>query len=85
MEGPCAGRPAAAFVSLSCMTPPLPPELADLFQALPESEFREDVSSTEIRLKMASADRGQGLALAAGAGTGAGSSAAVTIGPPVVG
>jgi hypothetical protein len=27
----------------------LPPNLADLFEALPESDFRRDISSTQLR------------------------------------
>lgn len=43
-----AGRKAGErFEGLSQL--PLPPDFADLFTEIPESEFREDVSSTDLR------------------------------------
>jgi hypothetical protein len=43
-----AGRVAGSgFVTLDDL--PIPPEFAELFQALPEREFRADVSSTALR------------------------------------
>lgn len=43
-----AGRQVeSGFAGLSQL--PLPPDFADLFTEIPEAEFREDVSSTELR------------------------------------
>ena len=36
---------------------PVPPEYADMFTQIPESEFREDISSTELRRGQDSQDR----------------------------
>lgn len=52
-----AGRRSGdRFVTLSDL--PLPPRHADLFEALPETAFRADVSSTEIRAAWARAALG---------------------------